>query len=138
MTALRAFASYRGGISTPAPASRRAPCTHSEQAPIAPLHTQGQSTGYHMELPARSSAIGRLPDSDECRRIFARLLWRAFPASSEAAIAIKAAPILGRSERTIRLWLRCEHEVKLRDFIAVSIVSGVESIATLIEGEPDP
>jgi hypothetical protein len=67
------------------------------------------------------------------RRFFADLLWRAFPADSEQALAARAAPVLGVSERQVRNWLRQEHDAKLTQVLAVLAVAGVELVAARVE-----
>lgn len=78
--------------------------------------------GYVVQNPARNGAsyhrvnralrVPRAPrvEVGEGRRRMARLLWLAFPGRSEAAVAERAAPHLGVSPRTVRSWLREEHD----------------------------
>lgn len=74
--------------------------------------------------PARNA----LTHVEASRRWFAGLLWRAFPAPSEAELAARAAPVLGVSERQVRNWLRGEHDASLRYVTAVLALAGVECI----------
>ncbi len=62
------------------------------------------------------------------RMWFRDLLWKAFPAPSDAARAGKAARVLGVSERQVRHWLQCEHDPKLRYVMAVIAISGAEVV----------
>jgi hypothetical protein len=62
------------------------------------------------------------------------MLEAAFPEPSENAIAQKAAPVLGVTERHVRKWLRLEHDAKIRHFVAVTLIIGVEKMAQMIEG----
>lgn len=57
------------------------------------------------------------------RKLFASMLWRAFPGRSEAEIAARAAPVLGVSERQVRNWLRIEHSAALHHFLAVAEIT---------------
>nr|WP_156178460.1 hypothetical protein [Puniceibacterium sp. IMCC21224] len=59
---------------------------------------------------------------------FAALLWRAFPADSEASLAYQAAPVLGVSERQVRNWLRCENDASLTYVTAVLVLAGFEAL----------
>jgi hypothetical protein len=68
-------------------------------------------------------------DRETAYRLWFRdMLWRAFPASSDAARAVKAAHILDVSERQVRNWLRCEHDPKLRYVMAVMAIAGAEVV----------
>lgn len=62
------------------------------------------------------------------RMWFRDLLWRAFPADSDAARAETAAHVLDVSERQVRNWLRCEHDPKLRYVMAVIAIAGAEVV----------
>jgi hypothetical protein len=61
------------------------------------------------------------------RTSFARLLWKAFPADSELAVAEQAAPVLGISVRHARRLLRGDHDPRLKHFIAVAALVGWEA-----------
>lgn len=77
-----------------------------------------------MKNPARSHL-----DQPAAYRIWFRdLLWKAFPATSDADRAAKAALILDVSERQVRNWLRCEHDPKLRYVMAVLAIAGAEVV----------
>lgn len=86
----------------------------------------------------RKCPAGSLPPdhADASRRWFARLLWRAFPARSEAALAAQASAALGVSERQVRNWLRCEHDAGLRHVTAVLLIAGAEAALARLEGRP--
>ena len=75
---------------------------------------------------ANSGRANLAVDGDGARRWFARLLWRAFPAASEHAVAERAAEALGVSARQARHWLRGEHDASLRYVVAVCLIAGVE------------
>lgn len=62
------------------------------------------------------------------RRWFRDLLWRAFPAPSEAALAEKAARVLDVSPRQVQNWLRCEHSAAWHYVAAVMAVAGAEVV----------
>lgn len=62
------------------------------------------------------------------RMWFRDLLWRAFPAQSDAARAERAAKVLDVSERQVRNWLRCENDPKLRYVMAVLSIAGAEIV----------
>jgi len=62
------------------------------------------------------------------RMWFRDMLWRAFPADSDAARAEKAARVLDVSDRQVRNWLRCEHDPKLRYVMAVIAIAGAEVV----------
>jgi hypothetical protein len=68
------------------------------------------------------------------RRWFRNLLWRAFPARSEADLANKAASVLDVSPRQVRNWLREENDASLRYVTAVMAIAGAEVIFSKIEG----
>lgn len=59
---------------------------------------------------------------------FRDMLWRAFPSRSEKALAAKAAPVLGVSERQVINWLRGEHDAALRHVLAVIVIAGAEIV----------
>lgn len=62
------------------------------------------------------------------RKMFAALLWRAFPAPSEHDLAIKAARALDVSPRQVKNWLRCEHSAAHHYFLAVAAIAGAELV----------
>ena len=62
------------------------------------------------------------------RMWFRDLLWRAFPAPSDAARAEKAHKVLGCSERQVINWLNCENDPKLRFVMATLAVAGAEIV----------
>jgi hypothetical protein len=62
------------------------------------------------------------------RMWFRDMLWRAFPAPSDAARAEKAHKVLGCSERQVINWLRCENDPKLRFVMATLAVAGAEIV----------
>lgn len=68
------------------------------------------------------------------RRWFSGLLWRAFPAPSAAALARRAAPVLGVSERQVRNWLAEDHNAALRHVTAVMLIARAEVVFRQIEG----
>lgn len=62
------------------------------------------------------------------RKLFANLLWRAFPAPSAHDLAIRAAPVLDVSPRQIRNWLACEHSAAWHYVAAVMAIAGAELV----------
>lgn len=77
-----------------------------------------------MKSPSRNA----LDRETAYRMWFRDLLWRAFPASSDASRAERAARVLDVSERQVRNWLRCEHDPKLRYVMAVIAIAGAEVV----------
>ena len=69
------------------------------------------------------------------RRWFRDLLWRAFPAASEHAVALRAAPVLGRTPRQVRNWLRCENDAPVTVVMIVLAVAGAEVVFKKIEAD---
>jgi hypothetical protein len=51
------------------------------------------------------------------RMRFSRMLHRAFPGPSDAAIAAKAAPVLGVSPRQVQNWLQLGFKIEVRRLI---------------------
>lgn len=76
----------------------------------------------------KSSAYSSFDRETAYRMWFRDLLWRAFPASSDAARAERAAHVLNVSERQVRNWLNCEHDPKLRYVMAVIAIAGAEVV----------
>jgi len=62
------------------------------------------------------------------RRRFRDLLWRAFPSDSERALAQRAAPVLGVSERQVINWLREEHGASVDHVWKVIVLAGAEVV----------
>lgn len=62
------------------------------------------------------------------------MLWRAFPSPSAAALAKRAASVLGVSERQVRNWLAEDHDAALRHVTAVMLIAGCEVVFRQIEG----
>ncbi|QBF32162.1 hypothetical protein [Thalassococcus sp. S3] len=62
------------------------------------------------------------------RKMFASLLWQAFPARSEAELAQKAAVVLDVSPRQVKNWLRCENSAAWHYVAAVMAVAGAEVV----------
>lgn len=71
-------------------------------------------------------------DAVKRRKWFASLLWRAFPASSEHELAIRAAPVLDVTPRQVQNWLRGDHDAKLGTILAVLTIAGAENIFDII------
>ena len=71
---------------------------------------------------------------DGARAWFAALLCRAFPGRSEREVAVKAARVLGVSQRQVQNWLRGENDASLRHVVAVLAVAGAEIVLGGIEG----
>lgn len=79
-----------------------------------------------MTVLPNSTVRSFLSDPEAARKVYAKLLRRAFPETSDAAIAKRAAPVLGEDEKTIRRHLRLNHSVKVEHFLAVALLAGVE------------
>lgn len=82
----------------------------------------------HRRSSVKSFARNSFDRPTAYRMWFRDLLWRAFPASSDAARAERAARVLDVSERQVRNWLRCEHDPKLRYVMAVLAIAGAEVV----------
>ncbi|WP_438939119.1 hypothetical protein [Cereibacter sphaeroides] len=106
-----------------------APFDRHEIASSSKTFSKGKDGAVTLKNLAHSDAHGRAS-----RKRFARLLWRAFPATSERDLAAKAAPVLGVSERQVKNWLRCENDAALRHVVAVMTLACGEEIFSLIEG----
>lgn len=63
-----------------------------------------------------------------------RLLRLVFPAQSERAIAERAAPVLGLSERHVRRLLRQEHDASVTTFVTLMLLAGFEVATDLVYG----
>lgn len=85
---------------------------------------------------SRNPAIPKGADAHvrASRRWFAGLLWRAFPAPSAAALAERAAGVLGVSERQVRNWLDERNDAGLSHITAVMLIAGCEVVFRQIEG----
>lgn len=62
------------------------------------------------------------------RKLFATLLWKAFPSPSEHDLSLKAARALDVSPRQVKNWLRCEHSAAHHYFLAVAAIAGAELV----------
>ena len=71
------------------------------------------------------------------RRVFARMLWAAFPGRSEHDVAERASLALGLSKRQVRNLLACEHDAKLRQVLVVITIIGFERAMAMIEKEAE-
>lgn len=85
-------------------------------------HPQPKET--RVKNPAQTVAVSK----DTARERFAALLWRAFPAPSERALARRAAVVLGVSERQVINWLRCDHDAACSYVFAVMAIAGAEIV----------
>jgi len=98
-------------------------------APIARSDFQvSGSHQKHMESAVQNPSRSHIDHPTAYRMWFRDLLWRAFPAGSDAARAERAARVLDVSERQVRNWLRCEHDPKLRYVMAVIAIAGAEVV----------
>lgn len=97
-------------------------CIHQNNTPISASHQN------HGAFVMKSFANSNSDRSAGYRIWFRDLLWKAFPADSDADRAIKAAHVLDVSERQVRNWLRCEHDPKLRYVMAVIAIAGAEVV----------
>lgn len=73
--------------------------------------------------------------------LLVRLLWAAFPSSSQKALAEKAAPVLMKTPRQIENILAGVNDGKAKDterlILRLRILYGVEKLAQIIEGTPE-
>ena len=101
-----------------------------------PLSVPLPCCSRHMDegLPMKSLSNSDFARPATARRWFSGLLRAAFPAASEAALALRAAPVLGVSERQVRNWLRCAHDASLRHVTAVVLIAGAEVALRRLEG----
>lgn len=94
-------------------------------AHVPSVHVSG-SHQKHGAFAVKSFARNEIDHEKNSRRWFAALLWRAFPAHSEAAVAEKAARVLDVSPRQVRNWLRGNNDASLKYVTAVALIAGVE------------
>ncbi|WOI54974.1 hypothetical protein [Palleronia sp. LCG004] len=103
-------------------------------APSSAVSTDGlhnhHSRGEPMKFPSNSTDAAR-----DAGTFFIRMLWRAFPAPSEHALAARAAPVLDVSERQVRNWLRGTHTPRADYLLAVMAIAGAEVVIRKIEGD---
>ena len=97
------------------------------QASHTDFHT-GSSRIQHGAKSVEKSFRNSFDQPTAYRMWFRDMLWRAFPADSDAARAEKAARVLDVSDRQVRNWLRCEHDPKLRYVMAVIAIAGAEVV----------
>ena len=83
-----------------------------------------------MTVLPNSTVRSFLSDPEAARKVYAKLLRRAFPETSDAAIAKRAAPVLGEDEKTIRRHLRLNHSVKVEHFLAVAAMAMRQVLVT--------
>ena len=100
------------------------------------LRAQRNRRGYLMTF-ASYSRMRAILSAHDSRKLFARMLWRAFPADSEHGVAEKAAPVLGLTERHVRRLLQCEHSVKIEHFLCVAALVGFETVLAMIYDHKD-
>lgn len=74
---------------------------------------------------------------EKAAKWFSDLLWNAFPADSEAQVAMKAAKALEVSEKQVRNWLRHSNSPAWKFVFKALIAEGVEIVAQKIEGNDD-
>jgi hypothetical protein len=67
------------------------------------------------------------------RKWFSAMLWRAFPARSEAELSEVAARALGCSARQVKNWLRCENDASLSYVVQVLAIAGAEVVFQKME-----
>ncbi len=73
----------------------------------------------------KSFTMNRVEARDISRRRFAGAIQEAFPGHSDAEVARRAAPVLGRSERQIKNWLDCTSSPAIEDVYTVCAILGV-------------
>ena len=72
--------------------------------PYATQHTGSSCKGFHVNNRSNSN----ISHQENEKRELLRLLWQAFPEDSEHAVSKAAAPVLGKTDRQIRKYLRQE------------------------------
>lgn len=82
----------------------------------------------HGGSKVKNLAENALDQVSGARKVFATLLWRAFPAPSEHDLCIKAAHVLDVSPRQVRNWLRCENSAAWHYVAAVMVIAGAELV----------
>lgn len=68
------------------------------------------------------------------RKLFADLLWAAFPSSSESELSRIAARALGVAPRTVTNWLQCQNDAPSTVVFAVLLIAGAEVVFQRMEG----
>ncbi len=91
---------------------------------VLPTRTERKKVAQNARAPRM--AFSSLDHRDQSREWFARMLWRAFPSSSERQLAERAAKVLGCNWRTVINWLRCENDAGVRYVTAVCKMAGVD------------
>lgn len=81
-----------------------------------------------MERVVKNPAQTASETKKTARCVFARMLWTAFPSSSERDLARRAAQVLGVSERQVINWLRCDHDASVSVVFAVMAIAGAEIV----------
>jgi hypothetical protein len=66
------------------------------------------------------------------RMRFSLMLRRAFPGPSDAAVAAKAAPVLGVSSRQVQNWLQCRNDAGVGNVLAVIAIIGAETVFNIL------
>lgn len=82
--------------------------------------------------PSNSRSARAMLRGSTSRETFAAMLRRAFPGDSDNERAIRAAPVLGLSERHVRRLLNCEHDAKVREVFAVFALLGFEAALSFL------
>lgn len=103
----------------------------TRQKPIGPH----QHRGLILSNLSHSCAAADFAASDKSRKLFVRMMWKAFPMGSEAAIAERAAPVLGLTERHVQRLLAGEHDPKAKHFLAVALILFGETALTRFYGD---
>ncbi len=98
-------------------------------API--FHKSSNVSASHqkpMERVVKNPAQTANETKKTARCVFARMLWTAFPASSERDLARRASAVLDVSERQVINWLRCDHDASVSVVFAVMAIAGAEIV----------
>lgn len=133
MTAMLAAEMERAGATPHRPARPTLNQLLASQ-PQAGTSRQVQHSEAFRMVPSKKAAQSFL-DGSTGRKVFARMLWSAFPGKSENEVAERAALVLGVSDRQCRNYLRGIHEAKASHVMAVIALLGFEKAMKLIEGK---
>lgn len=70
------------------------------------------------------------------REEIAAMLWLAFPADSERAVSILASPYVGKTDRMVRKYLRCEADAPSVVRRILKTIIATKKLARRIENAP--
>jgi hypothetical protein len=93
------------------------------------------SKPQHKSVSVKNLSINSFDVESTNRIWFKDLLWRAFPAQSDAARAEKACKVLDCSKRQVINWLNCDNDPKLRYVLKTLAVAGAEIVFHRSQGD---